>query len=171
MPRNSPLVKVNATRGYGAEVVFCENTLASRKETPNKLIKLHDYTLVHLYDNENVICGQGTVALELLKDVSNLDDIFALVGGGGFLSETAIATKGFNPKIRVYGCDPNLADDAFRSLEAGKIMTNDHPTTIADGLRGNLCERTFTILQQFVDQIVTVSEQEILVPCASSGSG
>ncbi len=162
MPKNSPLVKVNATRGYCAEVVFCENTLASREETTNKLIAQHDYTLIHPYDNNDVICGQGTAALELLMEVGNLDAIIAPVGGGGLLSGTAIAAKGFNPMIRVYAGEPKNADDAYRSIQAGKIMTNDHPNTIADGLRTNLCDRTFNILRHNVDQIVRVTEQEIL---------
>ncbi len=162
MPKNSPQVKVNATRGYGAEVVFCESTLASREETTNKLIAQHGFYLVHPYDNDNVICGQGTAALELLMEVGTLDAIFAPVGGGGLLSGTAIAAKGFNPKIKVYAAEPKNADDAFRSIQAGKILTNDHPNTIADGLRTNLCDRTFNIIRQNVDQIVTVTEQEIL---------
>ncbi len=162
MPKNSPQVKVNATRGYGAEVVFCENTLASREGTTNNLIHQHGFTLVHPYDNDNVICGQGTAALELLMEVGSLDAIFAPVGGGGLLSGTAIAAKGFNPEMKVYASEPKNADDAFRSVQAGKILTNDHPSTIADGLRTNLCDRTFNIIRQNVDQIVTVTEQEIL---------
>ncbi len=162
MPKNSPQVKVNATRGYGAEVVFCENTLASREGTTNNLIHQHGFTLVHPYDNDNVICGQGTAALELLMEVGSLDAIFAPVGGGGLLSGTAIAAKGFNPEMKVYASEPKNADDAFRSVQAGKILTNDHPSTIADGLRTNLCDRTFNIIRQIVDQFVTVTEQEIL---------
>lgn len=162
MPRNSPKVKVNATRGYGAEVVFCESTLASREATTNQLVTQYGYTLVHPYDNDNVICGQGTCALELLMEVGNLDAICAPVGGGGLLSGTAIAAKGFNPKIKVYASEPKNADDAYRSIQAGKILTNEHPKTIADGLRTNLCERTFNIIQKNVDQIVTVTELEIL---------
>ncbi len=162
MPKNSPQVKVNATRGYGAEVVFCESTLASREDTTNKLIAQHGYNLVHPYDNDDVISGQGTAALELLMEVGNLDAIIAPVGGGGLLSGTAIAAKGFNPKIKVYAGEPKNADDAYRSLQAGKILTNDYPNTIADGLRTNLCDRTFNIIRQQVDQILTVTEQEIL---------
>ncbi len=162
MPKNSPQVKVNATRGYGAEVVFCESTLASREDTTNKLITQHGYTLVHPYDNDDVISGQGTAALELLMEVGNLDAIIAPVGGGGLLSGTAIAAKGFNPKIKIYAGEPKNADDAYRSLQAGKILTNDYPNTIADGLRTNLCDRTFNIIRQHVDQILTVTEQEIL---------
>ena len=162
MPKNSPQVKINATRGYGAEVVQCENTLASREETTNKLIAQFGYQLVHPYDNDDVICGQGTAALELLTEIKSLDAIIAPVGGGGLLSGTAVAAKGFNPKIKVFGSEPRNADDAFRSLKAGKILTNDHPNTIADGLRTNLCNRTFAIIKQYVDEIITVSEQEIL---------
>jgi len=162
MPDAAPRVKVEATRGYGGEVVFCENTLAAREATTNELIDQFGYTLIHPYDNDSVICGQGTAALELLQEVGDLNLMFAPVGGGGLVSGTAIAAKGFNPEMKVYACEPQLADDAYRSMQVGKIQTNDHPITIADGLRTNLCDRTFTIIQQYVDQILLVSEEEIL---------
>lgn len=162
MPENSPSVKVNATRGYGAEVVFCESNLKSRETTTNKLIEEHGYILIHPYDNDNVICGAGTATLELLNEIKDINMVFAPVGGGGLLSGTCIASKGFNPAIKVYGCEPKLADDTFRSLKAGKIMTNDHPDTIADGLRTNLCERTFKIIRENIEEIVTITEEEIL---------
>ncbi len=163
MPKWSPSVKVNATREtYGARVVFCENTIQSRHETAQKLVEEHGYTLVHPYDNDNIICGAGTAALELVHEVKDLDMIFAPVGGGGLLSGTSIAAKGFNSHIKVYASEPRAVDDAYRSMKAGKIMTNKTIQSIADGLLTNLCDRTFNIIRQYVDRIVTVSEEEIL---------
>ncbi len=162
MPKNSPLVKINATRGYGAEVVLCENNLKSREETTNELIKKQGYVLIHPYDNDNVICGAGTATLELLKEIKEINAVFAPVGGGGLLSGTCIAAKGFNPKIDVFGCEPKLANDAYRSLKSGKIEVNDHTNTIADGLRTNLSERTFKIIRENISEIITVSEEEII---------
>ncbi len=163
MPKNSPLVKINATRGYGAEVVLCDNNLKSREETTNELIRKHDYILIHPYDNDNVICGAGTATLELLNERKDIDFVFAPVGGGGLLSGTCLAAKGFNPKIDVFGCEPKLADDAYRSLKSGKIEINEHTNTIADGLRTNLSDRTFKIIQENVKEIITVSEEDILI--------
>lgn len=163
MPKWSPLVKVNATRDtYGAEVVLCENTIEARHQTTAQLIDRHNYTLVHPYDNDNIICGAGTAALELLQEVGDLDFLFAPVGGGGLLSGSALAARGFSPRIKVYGCEPKLVDDASRSLKAGQIMTNRQIDSIADGLLTHLCERTFAIIRQNVEDIVTVSEEEIL---------
>ncbi len=162
MPKSSPDVKVAATRGYGAEVVFCENSETARISTAEALIKKHGYTLVHPYDNDNIIAGAGTAALELLEDVSGLDLLIAPVGGGGLLSGTSLCAKGFNKKIDVFAAEPKMADDAYRSMEAGYIVKNDNPDTIADGLRTNLCERTFSIIQKNVTDIVTVSEEEIV---------
>jgi len=163
MPKWSPLVKVNATRDtYGAEVVLCENTIEARHQTTAQLIDRHGYTLVHPYDNDNIICGAGTAAVELLQEVGDLDFLFAPVGGGGLLSGTALAARGFSPHIKVYGSEPRLVDDASRSLEAGQIMTNQQIDSIADGLLTNLCERTFAIIRLNVEDIVTVAEEQIL---------
>jgi threonine dehydratase len=162
MPKGSPQVKINATKGYGAEVVLCENTLASREETTNKLIAQHGYTLVHPYDNDNIIRGAGTAAYELIKEVGDLDLVFCPVGGGGLLSGTSIATKGMCPKSKVIAVEPKNADDAFKSFQAGKVVENKTTNTIADGLRTNLCQRTFDIIKKNVDQVVLVTEQEIV---------
>jgi threonine dehydratase len=163
MPKSSPAVKVNATRNsYGAEVVFCENTISARQETCRELIDRYGYTLVHPYDNDHIICGAGTAALELLQEAGHLDMIFAPVGGGGLLSGTAVAARGVVPGIKVYAGEPHQVNDAFRSLEAGKILTNETIHSIADGLLTNLCERTFMIIRKNVEGIVTVSEEEIL---------
>ncbi len=162
MPKDAPIIKVNATKGYGANVVFCDNSLESRVSTTKRLITEKDLVLVHPYDNESVIYGQGTAVYELIKEVGDLDMVIAPLGGGGLLSGTAIATKGLCSKAKVYGVEPSIADDAYRSIQAGYIIPSIYPETIADGLRTSLCERTFKIIQKYVDEIVTVSELEIL---------
>jgi threonine dehydratase len=163
MPRTSPKVKIRATRDtYDAEVVLCEPTLEARQTTTQNLIDKHGYTLIHPYDNENVIAGAGTAAYELLNQVKELEMIFAPIGGGGLMSGTSIATKGFDPGIQVIGVEPENVNDAYRSLQSGKIQKNETINSIADGLLTNLSERTFSILQKNVDQIITISEQQIL---------
>lgn len=162
MPSNSPAVKVQATKGYGAEVVFCEPTLASRESTANELINRHGYTLVHPYDNETVIAGAGTAALELIAEVGELDYMLAPVGGGGLLSGTSIVTRGLLPNAKVMGIEPENADDAMRSFKSGKIVPSVNPNTIADGLRTALSELTFSVIRENVDDIVTVAEMEIV---------
>ena len=162
MPKNAPQVKINATRDYGAKIVFCENNLKSRTETTEKLISEGGFTLIHPYDNDNIIFGQGTAALELVNEVGKLDIVIAPLGGGGLLSGTAIATKGLLPNSKVYGVEPAIADDALRSLSIGHIIPSDYPDTIADGLRTSICERTFKYLREYVDGILTVLEREIV---------
>lgn len=162
MPKNSPKVKVDATRGYGAEIVFCENSIESRVQVANQLIEKHNYVLVHPYNDERIIAGAGTAALELIEEVEELDYIFAPVGGGGLLSGTSIATKGLCPRAMVIGVEPKNADDAYRSFRDGKIYPSVNPNTIADGLRTQLGEITFRIIREHVDSINTVSEKEIV---------
>ena len=162
MPKGAPKVKINATRDYGAKIVFCDNNLKSRTETTDKLISENQYVLIHPYDNDNIIYGQGTAAFELIQEIKSLDIVIAPLGGGGLLSGTAIATKGLLPHSKVYGVEPNLADDALRSIKAGYIIPSNYPNTIADGLRTSICERTFRFIQEYVDGILTVSEEEII---------
>jgi threonine dehydratase len=162
MPKNSPHVKVNATRDYGAEIVFCENSSEARVQVANDLIEKHNYTLVHPYDDERIIAGAGTCALELIEDVESVDYMFVPVGGGGLISGTSIATKGLCPKARMIGVEPEKADDAYRSFKAGKIFPSVYPNTIADGLRTQLSELTFKVIQENVDDIILVSEEEII---------
>lgn len=162
MPKNSPQVKVNATRGYGAEVVFCENSTESRVQVANELIEKHDYVLIHPYNDERIVAGAGTAAMELIEEVEELDYVFAPVGGGGLLSGTAIASKGLCPESVVIAVEPANADDAFRSFRDGKIYPSVNPNTIADGLRTQLGEVTFAVIKEFVDSIITVTEEEIV---------
>lgn len=162
MPHTAPAIKRAATEGYGARVVPCEPTLAAREQTVASLIASDGYTLVHPYDDWRVIAGQGTAAWELLDQSGPLDVVVTPCGGGGLLSGTAIAVKGRSPETRVYGAEPATADDARRSLEAGRILPSNDPKTVADGLRTSLGTRDFDVIRQHVTAIHTATEAEIL---------
>lgn len=162
MPNSAPLVKKNAVAGYGGRITFCEPTLEARESTLEGIRLDTGASVVHPYDNERVIAGQGTAALELLEDVPDLDVIIAPVGGGGLLSGTSIAATEIKKGIRVIAGEPETADDAFRSLQAGEIIPSVDPKTIADGLLTSLGKLTFPIIQKRVEQIVTVSEAGII---------
>jgi threonine dehydratase len=162
MPENAPAVKKAAVAGYGGQVTYCEPTLQAREITLAQIVQETDASVVHPYNNYQVIAGQGTAALELLEDIPDLDAIIAPVGGGGLLSGTAIAAKGLSAHIRVLGAEPEMADDAYRSLQAGRILPSANPRTIADGLLTSLGTLTFPIIQQHVEQIATVSEAGIM---------
>ncbi|MHA2398647.1 MAG: pyridoxal-phosphate dependent enzyme [Promethearchaeota archaeon] len=162
MPKGAPKNKIEATRDYGAEIIFCNNTLDARTRTTEKLIEKNNLVLIHPYDNDNVINGQGTAAYEFIKEVGSFDVMIAPLGGGGLLSGTALTTKNLCPNAQIFGVEPSIADDALRSIEAGYVIPSSYPDTIADGLRTSICERTFKIIQNSVDQIITVSENEII---------
>ncbi len=162
MPSNSAKVKVRAVEGYGAHVVFCEPTEEAREATCAEVIKKTGATLIHSFENEHVIAGQGTAAVELLEDVPDLDVIMCPVGGGGLLSGTAIAAKSMRPQIKVIAVEPANADDAAQSFRAGRRLVTEKKFTIADGLRTNIGEPNFAIVQRYVDDIVTVSEEAII---------
>lgn len=162
MPENAPAVKKTAVGGYGGQITFCEPTLEARETTTEQIVKETGATIVHPYNDYRVIAGQGTAALELFAEVPDLDVIIAPVGGGGLLSGTAIAAKGTSPDVRVIAAEPEMADDAYRSLRAGHIIPSENPKTIADGLLTSLGDKTFPIIQQYVEQIVMVSETAIL---------
>lgn len=162
MPDNAPTVKKDAVTGYGGIITFCEPTLAARESTLAKIAEETGAAVVHPYNNEKVIAGQGTATLELLEDVPDFDVIITPVGGGGLLSGTAIAATELKKGIRVIAGEPEMADDAFRSMQAGKIIPSQNPKTIADGLLTSLGDLTFPIIQQRVEQIVTVSEAGII---------
>lgn len=162
MPDNAPQVKKDAVAGYGGQITFCKPTLEARESTMGRIRLETGATVVHPYDNERVIAGQGTAALELLTEIPDLDVVIAPVGGGGLLSGTSIAAKGLKPGIRVIAAEPEMADDAYRSMQAGKIVPSVNPKTIADGLLTSLGALTFPIIRQNVEQIVTVSERGII---------
>ncbi len=162
MPNNAPQVKKDAVAGYGGRITFCEPTLEARESTLDGIRLDTGASVVHPYNDERVIAGQGTAALELLEDVPDLDVIIAPVGGGGLLSGTSIAATEIKKGIRVIAGEPEMADDAFRSMKAGEIIPSENPKTIADGLLTSLGTLTFPIIQKNVEQIVTVSEAGII---------
>lgn len=162
MPDNAPAVKKAAVADYGGKITFCEPTLEAREATLAKVVQETGARVVHPYNDERVIAGQGTGVLELLEEVPDLDAIIAPIGGGGLLSGTSIAATEIKKGIRVIGAEPEMADDAYRSLKAGEIIPSVKPKTIADGLLTSLGKLTFPIIQERVEQIVTVSEPGII---------
>lgn len=162
MPSNAPEIKKRAVAGYDAVITFCEPTLKAREETLNKIAGDQQLTIVHPYNNFNVISGQGTSALEFLREITGLDVVICPVGGGGLLSGTAISARKLNPGCKVIGAEPKGADDAYRSFRDGYIHPSVNPRTIADGLLTSLGELNFALIQQFVDEIVTTSEESII---------
>ena len=162
MPENAPVVKKNAVAGYGAEITFCKPTLAAREENTRIIIEKTGATLVHPYDNFNVICGQGTAALELLEEINNLDIVIAPVGGGGLLSGTSTCVKGISKSMHVIAAEPLNANDAYISFITGKITPSVNPLTVADGLLTSLSELTFSIIRKNVDEILTAKEETII---------
>lgn len=162
MPSTSPVVKQEAVRSFGGTVRLCAPTLDARERTCAVVLAETGATLIHPYNDWRVIAGQGTAALELLEDAPGLDAVIAPVGGGGLLSGTAIAAKGLERSIKVYGAEPAGADDAFQSLRAGRIVPQTDPRTIADGLRSSLGDKTFAVIRSRVDAIGTASEEAIV---------
>jgi len=161
MPSNSAKVKVRAVESYGAHIVFCEPTDGARQAACADVIAKTGATLIHSFENENVIAGQGTAAIELLED-ADVDLVVCPVGGGGLLSGNAVAAKSIRPKIKVIAVEPANADDAAQSFRAGRLIYTDKKFTIADGLRTNIGAPTFAIIERYVDDIVTVSEEAII---------
>ena len=162
MPENAPAIKQANVRGFGGDVRLCAPNVAAREAACAAVQAETGATLVHPYNDWRVIAGQGTAALELLADVPDLDVVITPVGGGGLLSGTAIAAKGLRAGIRVYGAEPKGADDAQRSLAAGRIIPQDNPRTIADGLLTSLGDRTFAVISHAVDGIATATEDGIV---------
>ena len=162
MPKNAPGVKIKAVEGYGGVITFCEPNIESREAVTKRLLEETGGVLVHPYNDRRIVAGQGTAALELLEEVPELDVLLVPVSGGGLLSGNAIAATGVRSSVRVIGCEPANADDAYRSLKAKKIQKNETTDTIADGLRAQLCDLTFGIIREKVDDIVRVTEQEIV---------
>jgi threonine dehydratase len=162
MPSNSAKVKVRAVESYGAQIVFCEPTQAAREAACADVITKTGATLIHSFENEDVMAGQGTAAVELLEEVSDVDLVLCPIGGGGLLCGTAVAAKSMRPKIKVIAAEPANADDAAQSFHAGRLLQTGKKFTIADGLRTNVGAPNFPIIQRYVDDIVTVSEEAIV---------
>ncbi|MDH4029997.1 MAG: pyridoxal-phosphate dependent enzyme [Chromatiales bacterium] len=162
VPDNAAAVKRESVRREGAAVVDCAPGMNNREAALARVVEETGAIVVHPYDDDRVIAGQGTAALELLNSCQDLSMILAPVGGGGLISGTAIAAKGLNPSIKVIACEPAAADDARRSFEQGQRLSMDAPDTIADGLRASLGRRNFRIICDLVDDVVTVSETGIM---------
>lgn len=163
VPNDAPKVKLAAAESYGATIVLYDRATVSREQVAEQYIQDYGYTLIPPFDHEEVVAGQGTAAKELIEETGKLDYLFVQCGGGGLLSGSAISAKHLLPSCKVIGVEPELADDATRSFHSGTLHTIQNPSTIADGLRtaalGNI---TFPLIRQYVDNMVTVSEQEIV---------
>ena len=162
IPRDSARSKIAAIEAAGARVELCEPGIPAREKRLAEILAGEPAELVHPFDDERIIAGQGTAALELLAEVSDLDVISTPVGGGGLIGGTALAARAMTPKIRVVGAEPEMADDAFQSFRSGERRAVLAPKTIADGLRGSIGVRNFELLRRFVDDVVTVSEVQIM---------
>ncbi len=162
MPKTSPQVKVNAVKGYGAEVIMCEPNQQAREETLNKIVAATGATFVHPYDNDDVIEGQATCVKELIEDVPDLDIVITPVGGGGLLSGTCLGAYYFKPGLQVYAGEPEGAADAVLSFKSGKVEKAPYINTIADGLMTTLSDRTLAIIKEHVTDIILVTEEEII---------
>ena len=162
MPKNAPKVKVRAIEAYGGKITFCEPKVSSRNEICARVQAETGAVLIHPFDNDQIIAGQATAAKELLEEVPDLDAVLAPVSGGGLLSGTCLGAKGLRPGIRVFGCEPERADDAYRSLSSGTLQSLESSDTIADGLRASLAPRTFAILRDNLERILLASEEEII---------
>ena len=165
MPQDAPAAKVAATRGYGATVVTYDRYTEDREQIGRELAEKHGLTLIPPYDHADVIAGQGTAAKELFEEVGPLDAFFVCLGGGGLLSGSALATRALSPGCLLYGVEPEAGNDGQQSLRTGEIVHIDTPRTIADGAQTqHLGQLTFPIIQRDVDDILTVSDEE-LVAC------
>ena len=162
MPNNVPDVKLDAVKGYGANIILCEPTLEARETTLDEITKKTGAQVVHPFNNPNVIAGQGTAALEMIEDLGTLDAIIAPIGGGGLMSGTCITTRSLLPGTKLFGAEPAGADDAYRSLKEGKIIPQTDPDTICDGLLTSLGEYTWNILKDHLEAIYTVTDDEVI---------
>ena len=161
MPKTAPAVKKAAVEGYGGIVTLCEPTLAAREETAAALVAKTGATLIPPFDHPDVIAGQGTVGLELLEDVPDLDAIVTPVGGGGLLAGCTIAARALKPAIRVFGAEPTGADDAARSKARGEWVPQTAPNTIADGLLTSTGQLTWPVIRDLVERVFTVTDDQI----------
>lgn len=162
MPENAPQVKKNAVRAYEGKIIECDSNPVAREEMAEKVRIEKGATFIHPSNDDDVIYGQGTAAMELLEDYPQLDYIFTPVGGGGLIAGTILAAKYFSEKCKVVGGEPENVDDAYRSLQSGKIEFNESTNTIADGLRTFLGDRNFPIIKEGVEKIIRVEEEEII---------
>jgi len=162
MPSNSSKVKIEAVKGYDAEIIFCEPTLEARESTLEDVVNKTGATFIHPYNNFNVISGQGTSAMELLDEIKDLDYVITPVGGGGLLSGTLTTVSALSPSTKVIAAEPEGADDAYRSIIENRIVPSVTPKTICDGLLTSLSEMTFEIIREHIYKIITVSDDAVV---------
>ena len=162
LPKNALPFKRNLIENLGAKIVECEAQVESREKTLLEVQKATGATVIHPYNDYRIISGQGTVALELLEEVPELDMVLVPVGGGGLISGIAVAVSEITPKINVVGAEPALADDARQSFEQKKLIPSNYPDTVADGLRTSLGNKTYPIILKYVKDIITAPEHKIL---------
>ena len=162
LPKNSLPFKRNLIKNLGAKIVECEAQVESREKTLLEVQKATGATVIHPYNDYQIISGQGTVVLEFLEEVPELDMVLVPVGGGGLISGIAVAVAGITPKINVVGAEPALADDARQSFEQKKLIPSNYPDTVADGLRTSLGNKTYPIILKYVKDIITAPEHKIL---------
>ncbi len=162
MPQNAPTVKKEAIKDYGAEVILCPSSLEGRETYTKTMIRQIGATFIHPSNDVSVILGQATVAVELMEQVPDLDCIICPVGGGGLAAGVSLVSRYLYQNCAVIGAEPLNADDAYRSLKAGRILPSINPDTVADGLRSQLGDKTFPILLECLDRIICVSESEII---------
>ncbi len=162
MPKTAPRVKVLGVKDQGAELTFCEPTLAARESTAGEIIDRTGAALVHPYDNPDVIAGQGTAALEFFQQAGELDAIVSPVGGGGLMSGTSVTIRALTPDARIFGAEPAGADDAARSLEAGEFLPQTGPDTICDGLLTSMGEHTWPIIRDHLETIIRVTDEQVV---------
>jgi len=162
MPRTAPQAKKDAVRGYGGVVVECEPSTSSREAVFNEVVAKSGAEFVHPYNDPRVIVGQATCSKELIEQVDGLDAVIAPIGGGGMVSGTCLTLSNLAPKMEIYAAEPEQADDAYRSFKAGRIIADDAPKTVADGLKVPLKELTWHFVRNNVTDILTASEAEII---------
>ena len=162
MPKSSPQVKIDAVRGYGANVIICESNQAAREAALEKIVAETGAEFIHPYDDYRVITGQATCVKELIEEVPDLEIVITPVGGGGLLSGTCLGSQFFKPGLKVYGGEPEGAADAVLSIQSGKVEKAPFINTIADGLLTTLSEQTLAIIKEHVTDILLVSEEEII---------
>ncbi|MGD9327818.1 MAG: pyridoxal-phosphate dependent enzyme [Cyclobacteriaceae bacterium] len=162
MPENAPSIKIEAVKGYGAQIIFCKPTLKSRETSLEKVVEDTSAFFIHPYNNYSVIAGQATSAFEIFQSKNDLDYVLTPVGGGGLLSGTLLSRNYFSPGTKVIAGEPSGADDAYRSLKKGRIVPSINPDTIADGLLTSLGDKTFKIIHENIEEIIVVTDIEII---------
>ncbi len=163
MPKSTPAIKVEATKGYGAEVIFCENTSDDRERVAKEIENERGCTLVPPFDDDQIIAGAGTITVEIAQELKELDYLFVPIGGGGIISGNAIAAKHFFPNCKVIGVETEAANDCYQTFRKKEIVRILPPNTIADGMRTqSIGKRNFEILLKYVDDVITVTDEQVI---------